>query len=681
MGKSVNIQVAKDHLERLTKANGTTALMELIWNSLDADSKNIRIKTFDGSLGINQIVIEDDGNGINYKEAENVFGTLGGSAKKIKRISPGGRKLHGEEGKGRFKGLALGDLVKFESIFRDNGSCKYFDIKVDANHIQGAELSDLKTAKGGETKTGVKVTINNINQENSSIISTQKIVHQIEEKLAVYYLAYPDFNIVINNKKLDFERFITNKFEDSFKVQPEDGSPEIEFKVRILEWSIQNERNIFLCNQAGISYTEVPLRIKAPSFNISVYLLSDYIEELQKSGNIAFGENEIILRPALEGARDMARKYVRERLHENAREFIDEAKKEGIYPYEGKPKTEVETVQRKVFDILALNINEFVPKFSEQEKANKKLTFSLVKEALESDSKSLHKIIAEAINLPKEKQDELAEILENTSLADITTTIKEVTDRLRILYELKIILFDPKLRKKILERKHLHQIVKHNTWIFSDDYSLGAEDVNLKNVLKTHLQFLGRTDFQAVVDEESNDDLKDIPDICLYKQFPRGKAGHFENLVVELKRPTKHSGSDELDQVKKYAQAISADGRFDTKKTEWTVVLLVTEMEASLEFEYEQEGRPLGQIIKKKNMTVLVKKWIDVITDAEARYQYLKEKLNYSISHDEAGITLLKKKYSEYLPEAEDSKKKTGKKKTASTPKKKTKKKVVKAKK
>ncbi len=126
-----------------------------------------------------------------------------------------------------------------------------------------------------------------------------------------------------------------------------------------------------------------------------------------------------------------------------------------------------------------------------------------------------------------------------------------------------------------------------------------------------------------------------------------------------MKRPTKRAGSDELNQVKKYAQAISDDGRFDTKKTEWTVVLLVTEMDGTLEFEYEQEGKPLGQIIKKKNLTVMVKKWIDVISDAEARYQYLKEKLNYSISHDEAGITLLKKKYSEYLPEATE----TGKKK------------------
>lgn len=651
MGKSVNIQVARDHLERLTKANGTNALMELIWNSLDADSKNITVSTKEGSLGITQITIEDNGNGINYKEAEVVFGTLGGSAKKIRRLSPGNRKLHGEEGKGRFKSLSLGNNVKFESVYQDNDQLKYFDITIDANNIQGAEISDVKTLQKGKGSTGVKVTLNNVNQDCASIISTDKIYKQIEEKLAVYYLAYPDFNISINKRQLDFQHFIIRRFEDDFKVNPENTEKEIPFKIRILEWSIQNDRNIFLCNQAGISYAEIPLRIKAPSFNISIYILSDYIDEIQKTGNIDFGENEPVVRIVIDAARDIARKYVRDRMHEDAKSFIEEAKKEGIYPYHGKASSEIETVQRKVFDILALNINEYVPKFSEQEKENKKFTFCLVKEALESDSKSLQKIISEAIKMPKTKQDELAEILEKTSLADITTAIKEVSDRLRVLYELKLILLEPKTRDKVLERKHLHQIVKHNTWVFGDDYSLGVEDVNLKNVLKSHLQLLGRDDFQEVLDEKDNDGLKDIPDICLYKQFPRGKAGYFENFVLELKRPSKKSGITELDQVKRYAQAISTDGRFDMKKNEWTVVLLVTEMDSTLEFEYEQDGKPLGEIIKKKNLTVLVKKWIDVLTDAESRYQYLKEKLNYSISHDEEGIKLLKTRYSEYLPE------------------------------
>ena len=50
-------------------------------------------------------------------------------------------------------------------------------------------------------------------------------------------------------------------------------------------------------------------------------------------------------------------------------------------------------------------------------------------------------------------------------------------------------------------------------------------------------------------------------------------------------------------------------------------------------------------------LKVYIKKWIDVLTDAEARHQYIKSMLNHSISEDEEGIELLKKKYSMYLPE------------------------------
>lgn len=651
MPKSVSIKVARDHLESLTKATGTTALMELIWNSLDADSKNINILTKDSGLGISKIIVEDDGHGIKYSEAEPIFGTLGGSLKKSRRLSYGNRKLHGEEGKGRFKSLSLGELIKYEIIYNEDNTYKYFDVTIDINNIQDSNISDLKTAKKGESKTGVTVTISNINQENTAILLTQKIIQQIEEKLAVYYLTYPDFNIYFNKTKLKFDKYILNQFEDKFIIQEENTNKELHFNVRIIEWSIANEKKIFLCSKSGISYTETKLGIKAGSYNISVYLQSEYIEKLHKEGILDFGENLPVLAHAIEVTREIARKYLRDRIHENAKSFIAEAKLEGIYPYKDKPENEIQEAQRKVFDILALNINDFSPKFSEQEKGSKKLTFSLVKEALESDSQSLKKILTEAINLPKEKQDELAEILQITTLADITSTFKEISDRLRTLYELRLILFEPAIKANILERKHLHQILKYNTWIFSEDYSLGAEDVNLKNVLKSHLIELGRTDFQEVIDSQDNEHLSDIPDICLYKQFPRGKAGYFENLVIELKRPSKRSGETELSQIKKYAQAIAEDERFNKDKTEWTVILLVTDMTKALEFEYDQEGKPIGEIIKKKNLKVYVKKWIDIISEAESRYQYLKEKINYTISQNDEGLSFLKTKYAKYLPE------------------------------
>lgn len=44
MSKFIDIGVERDHIEAQTKANGITALSELIWNSLDADATEINSK-------------------------------------------------------------------------------------------------------------------------------------------------------------------------------------------------------------------------------------------------------------------------------------------------------------------------------------------------------------------------------------------------------------------------------------------------------------------------------------------------------------------------------------------------------------------------------------------------------------------------------------------------------------
>lgn len=46
-----------------------------------------------------------------------------------------------------------------------------------------------------------------------------------------------------------------------------------------------------------------------------------------------------------------------------------------------------------------------------------------------------------------------------------------------------------------------------------------------------------------------------------------------------------------------------------------------------------------------------IKRWGDILNEAEARHQYLNTKLSYTVTENENGIKLLKQKYSEYLPD------------------------------
>jgi len=647
--KDIKVQVEKDHLEKLTKASGQSAIMELIWNSLDADAKNIKIFYKETPLGIAEIKVDDDGHGIKFDDAEKVFGSLGGSLKKTKRLSPEKRKLHGEEGQGRYKAFALGSLIKFESIFQDNGNAKYFDVQMDLNHLQHSIINDLKTAKKVDEKTtGVFITINNINQEKASVLASEKFKKSIEEKLAVYYLTYPNFNVWVNNSKLNFEGCIKNKYEEPFKVETDAGK-KIDFKAKVLEWNIDNEKKIFYCGKEGVSYHEAPLGIKT-TLPISIYIQSDYIENLHRQ-NAFMGEMDVVLMAATEAAKDIARKYLRQRLQSYAKDYISDLKRDKLYPYTTPAESEVEVAKRQVFDIVALQINDYVPKFGSQDNANKKLTLALVKEALESDTENFEKIFTEVINLPKDKREELKDILEKTSLVTVIDTMKEVTERLRMIYELRLLLFDEDISKVVKERKHLHKIVKNETWLLGDDYTYGADDITLKNVLKEYLQHIGREDFQEIKESQSNEELQDIPDICLWKQYSLGESGRFKNLIIELKRPSKTIGTTELEQIKKYARAVAKDDRFPKDKTKWIFVLLSTKLNDDAMSECNQVDRDFGHIDTKENYDVYVKRWGDLLNEAEARHQYLKTKLNYTVTENEEGIKLLKQKYSEYLPD------------------------------
>lgn len=83
MAKIVDLGVEKDHIESLTRANGLTAISELIWNALDADASIINIEINPNHLGgYESLEISDNGHGLEYSKGQEIFGKLGGSEKK-----------------------------------------------------------------------------------------------------------------------------------------------------------------------------------------------------------------------------------------------------------------------------------------------------------------------------------------------------------------------------------------------------------------------------------------------------------------------------------------------------------------------------------------------------------------------------------------------------------------------
>lgn len=651
MPTKIDLGVEIDHIDSLTRSNGINAITELIWNALDADATLINIEYEKNKLGrIEKLVIQDNGHGLDYQKAQYVFGKLGGSEKKSTRISPNGRQYHGKEGKGRYKSLALGDLVVFRSKFNNGDNLKEFDITLDRNYLSFSAFSDLKTIPKGTDNPSFTITIENVNQENAIQAVDDTSRKAIEQKLASYWISYPDFSILFNGKKLEFESLI--KHSSSKDILIKVGEIDYRFTIKVIEWNFDIKKQTYLCNTKGIPFQETTLGIRSV-LPISIFIQSNYIEGLHRDNKLQLDNFDETLKNAVNESRKLAREYVKKRLHQYSSEFINQLKQKGLYPYKDNPENIVEESKRQVFDIVALQVNEFLPDFESQDDKSKKLTLSLIKEALENDSNSLRRILTEVIELPEEKRKDLFEILDETSLSNIIDAMTEIKNRLNLLVGLEQIIYDDDISSKVKERKHLHKIVVNETWIFGDQYTYGADDVTLKNVLKSYLRdSLGREDFEEIISdsEDNNKDLQTIPDVCLWQQFSLGSSGK-ENLVIELKKPNKDAGFTEKSQIESYATKVANDPRFPKDKTKWKFLLITRDIKTEIEPLLNQKNRKYGHVSEGDNFDVYVLPWGHILAEAKTRHEFIRDKLNLNLRDNEQGLDYLKTKYKEYLPD------------------------------
>jgi hypothetical protein len=195
--------------------------------------------------------------------------------------------------------------------------------------------------------------------------------------------------------------------------------------------------------------------------------------------------------------------------------------------------------------------------------------------------------------LPKEKQDEFAELLERTTLAAIVNAGKIVADRLDFLKGIEILVFSEESKGVLRERKELHRILADHTWIFGEEFNLTVDDQSLTEVLRKHLQLLGRSadDLEPVL---RDDGTKGIVDLMLSRVVPQPRAEEREHLVVELKRPNQRIDSDAASQIRSYAFAVAEDERFKDTKTRWVFWAVSNDVTASVRREARQSNRPEG---------------------------------------------------------------------------------------
>lgn len=639
--KSINVELTQEHFERDIKGSPKEAVKELIWNSCDADAKNIEVSfVFDRAFGeemLTDIYVKDDGHGIVYDKAEEYFGKYGRSQKTDAYKSPNGRVYHGKLGQGRYKSLVIGSFVDWETVFKlDDNELYTYQIQIDANSRMGIRISDSVEKVTGRD-TGTIVHIHGIPQEQmytvNKLSNNTTIIPELLSTFAPYLLAYSDVNIKYNEVVIDPTQQIKTQEEKELSYK-EEGKPEIKARVVAIQWKQTQNSKLYICGSSGVVYAEeeyTPLKKAA----ISVYLMGDHFENMHRVNMLDFGLADPAYAYFLDEAKKFAKELAQEQESANAADEILRLKEDGLYPYEGEPEDEVTKAERSVFDVFAVQINRAVPQLKSSHRETKKLTYRLMKEAIKTNPSSIKTILSEVFNLTQKQQDDLAELLTHTHLPEIIDVAKTVGDRLTFIYLLEQMVYNDSVGKPIKERSQFHKILLKELWVFGEKYTLGTSDQSLRNLLNEHIKCLGREDMIPEIPPEATEDLTRIPDICLFQQICPGFE-KYEHLVIELKRPALKLTKKELDQIEDYALTVSANPMFDKASTRWHFVLLGQDFDEYVENRLKNRTDGEGNLYNSEDgsISISVLKWSSVIQENKFKYEFLRKKLNYQLSSD-----------------------------------------------
>ncbi|CAB1370159.1 ATP-binding protein [Denitratisoma oestradiolicum] len=648
--KVYSIEVQGDFLTKQTHAKPAHALAELIWNSLDADATLVEVKEDSYSIGEQRIIVADNGTGFPHSDAPTLFRQLGGSWKHQAGETRGKRRfLHGSEGKGRFKAFSLGRVVDWEVRCKEGTEFNQFSVSMLDNSLKEIRISEPEPAK--EKRTGVRCVISELHKAYE-FLQLDNTVQELSEIFATYLKSYTDVQIVLPVGKLDVSVAILSSKAIPLGAVEEDGTA-YPFELEIIEWKAPTDRIVYLCNEAGFPLSQTDVRLQAPGLNFSAYVKSPYISKLSRDGLLGLAEMNTVLIEVLGKVKEAVKAFYRERNAEKAQTVVEQWKDESVYPFQADPQTMVEKIEREVFDIVAVKVNNLLPEFESTPQKGKRLQLRMLRQAIEKSPEDLQLILTEVLELPEKMQKEFAKLLQETSLTAIISASKVVADRLKFIAGLDALLFDEEHKKNLKERTQLHRLLVENTWIFGEEFFLTVDDQSLTEVLRKHLAAQG---LSTTVDEPVKriDGKTGIVDLMLTRNVPSHRENELDHLVVELKRPTVNIGVEQLSQIESYAFAVAEDDRFRGIDTRWNFWVISNGMDAHAKRRAQQANMPPGMVHQSedKRLTIWAKTWSEVLHSNRQRLRLFQQKLEYNADHD-ASLQFLRDTYREILQPAQ----------------------------
>ena len=620
------------------------ALAEIIWNGFDAQATEININFSPNQIDyINELIISDNGTGIDFSNLNETFGAFLDSIKRksFQRSS----YVRGKKGKGRFSFIAFAHTATWFTTYLDSESGKLLDYEIIINANNKDIYKDENHKISSLTYTGTKLVLSNLFNVTGYSFNNEEILSFLRNEFGWFLLLNQDNNykLSINGEAIDFQNIIAD--HEIFEKAIKDANDHTHsFTITYVRW---NEKigdkfyYYFLNDEKKESYKQLTsYNNNAISFYHSVYVQSSFFNDFTASADDTsaplFGINQsnpvfkVLLKTLQQIIEDKQKLFVR---NDAADQLIAKYERNGIFPKFNNNK--YEQAKRKDLVDVVKEIYCIQPKiFKGLNETQEKTSIGFINLLLDSNEReNILTILEDIVHLSVEERENLATLLKKTSFNKIVKTINLIENRFKIVDLLRTLVFD--LKQFTNERDHIQHAIAENYWLFGEQFHLVTANEGFENLLSNYLYIIDNAvqNNQSQIDDSEKNRRPDIF-MCRQRSLPDplDHDGELEeNIMVELKRPTVTIGKEQLRQIEDYMDFITRQDAFNAQTRIWKFYVLSNKVDDYCRKQYEEfKDKGKRYLVKSwGNLEIFAMTWDDVFKTFEIKHKYLLDKLDF----------------------------------------------------
>lgn len=625
------------------RATAVDAIAELAWNAIDAEATRVDVTVQLGELGGTAAVsVTDDGHGMSYDQATEVFTLHGESWKKDERFSPVLRRpLHGRLGRGRFLVYALGDRATWTSVAEVDGQRQ-------RTTIEGRDQNAKEFRFDGPTPVdqlvGTTVHIRTAQSEKAAQLTAEHFPDRLTARLAPSLHALDGVSVYCNGRPLEPDDLIVARHDIEIDTDPDVLFGHDAPNLVVIEWHRDAKSPlVMLCDEHGLVVTDYELagRPGAP-FHWTAYVLWSGFADPDLMGHGDLHLPQVRHRQLLDAAESALRSFLHDQSDKRRAALIQNWKEEGSYPYAGEPTSPSERVERQLFEVAAVVAS---PRLGRSAKDHK-LSLGLLREAMRSDAAGTRRLLNAVLELTEDERDALEQLLDRTELSKIVRASNTVAERLDFLLGLRQLLYADETRQEFREVDQLHPILVREPWVFGDEWTQSLNEAGLTRVVRSAVGIANGDRVFAPKPVKTPSGKSGRVDMVFYRHLPESEGRR--HLVVELKRASRTLNMADYSQVMEYATAITSHAEVTDSQHRWDFWLVGTAIEGALRNQMRGTGVPdLAHV--SHEYRVFVMSWGRLLEAAGRRHEALRRELDL-VSTDATATEYLTRVHQEFIP-------------------------------